>query len=261
VTVADARLSIIGGIQPGPLCELLQQARRGAADDGMLERFLIAWPDAPGEWREVDRWPDSDGKRAVWQAFQRLAETGPGHLGAEQGRDGHGEPHGLPFLRFGDEAREAFGDWRQDFERRICSADGEGLEGALSKFRHHVPALALALHVIDDGTGPVSLASTLRALALGDYFESHARRLHSSGQRSTVRAARTIIAKAIAGHLPDPFTARDAYRHQWAGLPDAKAAAEALDMLAAHGWLSETVAETGGRPTMLYRLMPGAQRG
>jgi hypothetical protein len=261
VTVEDARLSIIGGIQPGPLSELVQQARRGAADDGMVERFLIAWPDAPGEWREVDRWPDSEGKRRTWETFDRLDALTADALGAERERDMHGEPRGLPFVRFDDESREAFGEWRSEFERTIRAAEGEGLEGALSKFRHHVPALALGLHVIDGGTGPVSLLATLRALALAEYFESHARRVHSSGRRMTVRAARTIIEKARAGSLPAPFTARDVYRNQWAGLGDRAAVADALDMLAAHGWLSEAAIETGGRPTVTYALTDGARRG
>ena len=261
VTVADARLSIIGGIQPGPLSELVQQARRGAADDGMIERFLIAWPNAPGEWREVDRWPDSDGKRRAWETFERLDALTASALGAERETDIHGEPRGLPFVRFDDDAREAFGEWRGEFERTIRSAEGEGLEGALSKFRHHVPALALALHVIDGGTGPVTLPVTLRALALAEYFESHARRLHGSGRRMAVRAARTIIDKARAGALPDPFTARDVYRNQWAGLSDRETVADSLDMLAAHGWCTEATIDTGGRPTAIYSLTEGARRG
>jgi putative DNA primase/helicase len=261
VTVRDARLSIIGGIQPGPLSELVQQARRGAADDGMIERFLIAWPDAPGEWREVDRLPDSAAKRQAWATFERLDALTADALAAECDTDMHGEARGLPFLRFDGDAREAFSEWRGDLERTLRTAEGEGLEGALSKFRHHVPALALALHVIDGGTGPVSLPATLRALALAEYFESHARRLHSSGRRMTVRAARTIIEKARAGALPDSFTARDVYRNQWAGLSDRAAAADALDLLAAHSWLTEATIDTGGRPTATYALTEGARGG
>jgi putative DNA primase/helicase len=261
VTVDDVRISIIGGIQPGPLSELVQQARRGAADDGMIERFLISWPDSPGEWREVDRWPDSEGKRLAWGTFERLDTLTADALRAERETDIRGERRGLPFVRFVDDAREAFGEWRSDFERTIRAAEGEGLEGALSKFRHHVPALALALHVVDGGTGPVTLPATLRALALAEYFESHARRLHSSGRRMTVRAARTIIQKARAGALPSPFTARDVYRNQWAGLSDRAAAADALDLLVAHDWLAEATIETGGRPTATYSLTEGARRG
>ena len=261
LTVADARLSIIGGIQPGPLSEIVNQARRGGSDDGMVERFLIAWPDTPSEWRAVDRWPDTAGKRLALDAFERLDTLKPGDLDSERDTDLAGRACGLPYLRFTGDAREAFGEWRSDFERTIRAAEGEGLEGALSKFRHHVPALALALDVIDGGKGPVTLAATVRALDLADYFESHARRLHSSGRRTTVRAARAIVEKARALALPEVFTARDVYRNQWAGLSDKSAVADALDLLAAHAWLTEASTETGGRPTTVYALTEGARRG
>jgi hypothetical protein len=261
VTVEDARLAMIGCIQPGPLAELVQQARRGAADDGMLDRFLIAWPDPFGDWREVDRWPDTPARRSAWDVFERLDLLDAMAIGAAQDADAAGEPRGLPYLRFADDAREAFSEWRHDFESTIKLADSELLEGALSKFRHHVPALALMLHVIDGGTGPVALTSTLRALTLAEYFESHARRLHGSGQRVTVRAAKAILNKARSGTLADLFTARDVYRNQWAGLSDRPVVTDALDMLVVYGWLSEAIIETGGRPTATYCLTEGARRG
>ena len=261
LTVEDVRLSIIGGIQPGPLCDLVQQARRGAADDGMIERFLIAWPDAPGEWREVDRWPDTEAKRVAWQVFERLDTLSADALGAQFDIDMQGNACGLPFQRFDDEAREAFGEWRSEFERTVRTAEGEGLEGALSKFRHHVPALALVLHVIDGETGPVGLPATERALALAEYFESHARRLHSSGRRNILRAARSIVTKARTGALPAAFTSRDVYRNQWSGLSDKATVADALDLLVAHAWVTEASLDTGGRPSMVYALTEGARHG
>lgn len=262
VTIPDARLSMIGCIQPGPLSELIQQAKRGAADDGMLERFLISWPDSQGAWREVDRLPDASSKRQAWEAFDRLDRITEDTIGAEIDTDIHGEQRGLAFLRFSEEAREAFSEWRTEFERvTIPNADSEGLEGALSKFRHHVPALALAIHVTDGGYGPVGLDATIRALCLAEYFESHARRLHSSGRRMAVKAAKLIVSKALGGSLSESFTARDVYRNQWSGLSDKGAVSDALDLLVAHGWLHELEANTGGRPTSLYVLTEGAKRG
>ena len=76
-----------------------------------------------------------------------------------------------------------------------------------------------------------------------------------------MRAARTIVHKAQSGALTDPFTARDVYRPQWAGLADRAVIADALDLLAAHGWLTEVAVETGGRPTTTYSLTDGARRG
>lgn len=148
VTVPDARLSMIGCIQPGPLSELVQQARRGAADDGMLDRFLIAWPDAPGDWREVDRWPDTPAKQAAWTVFDKLDSLDPTDVGTLQNTDAEGAACGLPCLRFADDAREVFSEWRHKLEATIKATDNAGLDGALAKFRHHkIRALLMALRL------------------------------------------------------------------------------------------------------------------
>lgn len=259
VQVADVRLSMIGSIQPGPLADLLLRARSGAADDGMLERFLICWPDSPGDWRNVDRWPDNEAKQTLWRTFERLDGLTAAELGAQIQTDFNGEARALAYLRFGDEAREAFAEWHEELEAKLRGGDTGSLEGALSKFRHHVPALALTLHVVAGGTGPVSLDATLRALVLAEYFESHARRLHASGPRAAVRAATAILERMSAGDLPKPFTARDVYRPQWTGLAERATVADALDLLVSHGWLAETTIAEGGRPTTTYALAEGAR--
>ena len=87
-------------------------------------------------------------RRATWAAFDRLDTIDTTALGAQQDTDSEGDACGLPFLRFDDDAREAFGDWRRDLEATIKATDNELLEGALSKFRHHAPALALVLHAL-----------------------------------------------------------------------------------------------------------------
>src|SRR3712207_1431233 len=45
-------LSILGGIQPGPLSTYVYQATQGdKGDDGLLQRFqLLVWPDPPAAW-------------------------------------------------------------------------------------------------------------------------------------------------------------------------------------------------------------------
>ena len=130
-------------------------------------------------------------------------------------------------------------------------------EGALSKFRKHVPALALTLHVIDGNSGPVSLQSTVRALALADYFESHAKRAYASGVRPVVGAAKSIMKKVQAGALPAMFTARDVHQRGWSGLTDRDVVGEALDMLATHRHLveiEEAPGAKGGRPKVIFTM-------
>ena len=258
--IPDALLSMIGGIQPGPLGDLVRMARQGKADDGMLERFLVAWPDGGGEWRNVDRRPNSEARQRVFETFDRLDSLSAEALGAEQDRTQDGEPYGRPFLRFDGEGLEAFTEWRTEFEAGLRQSEGEGLEAALSKFRHHVPSLALALHVIDGGSGPVTLRPTLQALTLAAYFESHTRRLHSSAQRAMVQGARRLLERVRGGALPSPFTARDVHRKQWSGLADRQTVADALELLVAHRWLIELelpATAQGGRPTLTYSLAQG----
>jgi putative DNA primase/helicase len=266
VRVPDASLSMIGGIQPGPLCSILNKARQGAGDDGMLERFLVCWPDSPGAWRDVDRWPDSAAKRAAWSVFERLDGFKAEDIGAERATDPEGQSYGPGLLRLHPAARELFASWREEFMPRVQAIAGEreSLAAALAKFAHHVPALALVLHVVDGVSGPVTLQAVERALALAEYFESHARRLHGSGRRSVIKAARAILAKIKAGDLEPEFTAREVYRRDWSGLTETETVTAALEMLAVHGWLSEcqmASGAAGGRPTLLYAAHEAAKRG
>lgn len=258
VTAQDMRLSMIGAIQPGPLAHVMRARNVSRADDGLIERFLVAWPDDPGGWRDVDRAPNTTAREAAREAFLRLDRTTPEAVGAELHRHPDGTPAGAPFLRLDDGAREAFAAWHADLERRLRTPNPNAAESALAKFRHHVPALALTLHLIDGGTGPVTETAMLRALALGDYFESHAQRMHCSASHGPTRAARLILARARAGDLGASFSAREVYRRGWSGLTDRELVHAALDMLAMHGWLAETHADTGGRPTTTYTVTEGA---
>lgn len=254
IHIEDARLSMLGGIQPGPLAELIAASRSvSSAADGLLERFLVSWPDDPRDWREVDRWPDSEARRLAYDAFDYLHALTPEAVGAEQDTTRQGEAYGPLYLRFAGGAMEAFADWRAELEHKLRDSDSsDGMESALSKFRHHVPALALTLHLLDGNHGPVCQIATLRALALAEYFEAHTKRCYSSSRRATVRSAKAILRKLETGALAEPFSARDVHRKCWSGLSDARTVADALDMLAAHGRLIEDAIETGGRPKTIY---------
>lgn len=258
--IEDARLSMVGCIQPGPLSSFVRTAvTGGTADDGLVQRFLICWPDMHGEWRNVDRLPDTIGKRAAHAAFDRLDSLDVAALSAQQDADFNGEADGLPYLRFAPDALEVFEEWRAELEVKMRSEGvGAATEAALSKFRKHVPALALTLHVVDGNTGPVNRVSTLRALALADYFESHARRTYASAVRPAVATAKAILRKLKTGALNSPFTAREVYRPQWEGLTDREAVDGGLSMLVNHGHLNEFESANMGRPTVFYTVNIGA---
>jgi len=251
VVVPCARVSVIGGTQPGPLCALVGEAK-GAKDDGLLQRFLFAWPDVSPAWTDCDREPDRRTKDAVFALFARLRDAPPEAMQADTLPDGSHD--GLPFLRFAPDAAELFLEWRAELETRLrASAMAPALEMAMSKYRKHVPALALTLHAAEGGRGPIGRKATLCALALAEYFESHTRRVFDSGQRPVIEAAHAVLRKLASGDLSaEGFTLRDVYRPQWTGLRETAVVGEALGLLCEHRHLNAEVLETGGRDTLAF---------
>lgn len=247
VHIQSVTVSLLGGIQPGPLRQYISSASQGGAgDDGLLQRFqLLVWPDVSNEWRNIDRWPDTEAKNAVWRIFERLAGLALHH---EEGE--------IPYVRFGPDAQIIFDGWREGLEYRLRNeAMPAVLEAHLGKFRSLVPSLALIFHLVDEqsATLPVGAAHVNRAIAWAEYLETHARRIYSQALDPALAAA--VALSARLDDLQDEFTARDIYRHCWAGL-DRKTTDGALEVLVDYGHLTEHEELTGGRPTTAYRVNP-----
>lgn len=252
-----ALVSLVGGIQPGPLSTLVREAS-GAGDDGLLQRFLFVWPDRDiSDWSNCDRIPNLRARDALSALFARLAVDGP--AGAKRDDVLTGK---RPFLRLSGDASEAFLEWRRDLEGKLRSGDApENLEAALSKFRKQVPALALILHAVTPGEADadaIGVASMERALALGEYFESHTRRVFDSGRRPVIDAAKAILKRLHRRDLESTgFTAREVYRQSWSGLSDREVVQAALDLLCDYGHLVGSPMDTGGRPSIVYVWVGG----
>lgn len=253
--ISAAIVSVVGGIQPGPLSDYLRRvASGGAGDDGLLQRFQLAvWPDCPRTWRNVDRIPDSKARQTVFEACERLDNLEAVALAAE--RD---EFESVPFLRFDDDAQERFNAWRAELEPRLRSgSEHPAIESHLAKYRSLIPSLALLIHLVDEPDGgPVTLEALKRAIAWGGYLESHARRMYGSIAQRSSAAANALATKIEAGALTDGFTLRDVYRPGWSGLTDRGDAQTAVDVLIDHDWLVSQTIDTGGRPQTVYRVNP-----
>jgi putative DNA primase/helicase len=254
VSIEDARLSVCGGIQPGPLQDLFGRTRRTGQDDGLIERFLIAWPDSRPPAPTVDRDVDHEARQVVGAMFDRLDTLTPYALGAMRDADMMGGAYGPHYVRFTDEACQRFKAWHD--ANALEAYHAQEMEAALSKFPTHAAALALVLHAMDGGTGPVGLAALDGALTLCAYFKAHARRLYEGGQGRTVDAARRIAEKAAKGDLPESFRAREVYRRGWQGLSDRDTVREALELLDDHRWVIAETTDGNGRPSTAYRLTP-----
>uniref|UniRef100_UPI001117023D DUF3987 domain-containing protein n=1 Tax=Zoogloea sp. LCSB751 TaxID=1965277 RepID=UPI001117023D len=219
-----------------------------------LARFgLLVWPETGGTWKNVDRYPDGPAKDMAFAVFDELDALNALARGAEQeGEDGP------PFLRFDPEALEAFTDWRTGFEAGLRSGDlYPALESHLAKYRKLVPALALTFHLGDGYSGPVGLASTLRALHWAVYLETHARRCYGVAQGSEADTARRILERIRKGDLArEGFGSRDVWRPGWSGLADQKRVAEGLGLLVELGHLEEWQEPSRTKPRQLYVVNP-----
>lgn len=257
-------LSLLGGTQPGRLAEYVRHAvRGGAGDDGLLQRFgLMVWPDIGGNWRNVDRWPDSAAKREAFAAFERMDRLRPADTGAQQDPGLDGGAEGVAYLRFSGEALELFTEWRAALENRLRSGDlHPAMESHLAKYRKLVPGLALILHLADGGTGAVGERPGLQALAWAEYLETHAVRVYGSLAAPEIEAARAILAKLRGGDLPERFGSRDVWRPGWAKLTDRQTVGDALDLLVEMDWLATEQEPTAGRTRTVYVLSPRASSG
>jgi putative DNA primase/helicase len=252
-------IAMLGGIQPGKLQSYIHDAvSGGAGDDGLLQRFgLLVWPDVCGEWRNVDRWPDTPAKGIAFDAFQRLDALAPG-TDPESGEE-------APVVyRFTDDAQSLFEEWRQGFETDLRSGDHHpAMESHLSKYRKLVPALALVC-ALADGEAVVSHASLLRALAWSDYLLSHAKRAYAAGTRPATEGAAALLNKIKAGAVADGFKPADVYLKGWAHLStpdDTHAASRMLCDLHHLRLIEKRPGAAGGRPSITFQINPATMGG
>ena len=255
-------LAILGGIQPGPLSEVIRLAVRPGVDaDGMIQRFqLLVFPDLPANFRHVDRVPDSAARARAFDLFRCLDRLDAATVGAQIDEGG-----GLPFLRFDESAQSlatVFYTWIAEASRR--PNEHPAMAAHLSKYRSLMPSLALVIHLVDclDGrsAGPVSVEATRKALRWCEYLEAHARRIYGLARDGESNPARLLGARIKARELPPVFTAREVYQHGWAGLPDPSTVSKAAGVLIEHDWLRAERQQTGGRPRLVYRVNPKVLR-
>ena len=261
IDIEYAIVSIIGSIQPGPLYAYLRGALAGGADaDGLMQRFQLAvWPDVPPDWRNVDRRPNREARECGFSVFQRLDALDPSDVHA--GCDDF-DVDGIPFLRFSGDAQDIFDDWRAKLELRLRREDEHpAVVCHLAKYRSLVPTLALLIHVVDEGAGPVDVDAIGRAARWAAYLESHARRIFAPVVTGNVMAARALAHKILNGAVLDGFALRDVYRKGWNGLSTKDEVRDAAELLIDFDWLEARSETTPGRTRTRHHINPNILRG
>lgn len=253
-------VSILGGIQPGPLSSYVYEAARGGkGDDGLLQRFqLLVWPDPSPTWRNVDRWPDSMTKNRAYAVYEALDSLTPEEFGATAEDEGR-----IPAVRYVPDAQEVFNRWRDELEARLRSGElSPALESHLAKYRSLMPSLALVFHLVAfvDGKaepGTVGLEAALQAAAWCEYLETHAGRLYASAENPAMEGARALLGRIRKGDVKDGSSIRDIYQgRHWSKLSTSEEVSAAATVLEEYGWLHVEKVETRGRPATRIRLHP-----
>jgi putative DNA primase/helicase len=249
-------LSIFGAITPGGLSSYVYSASQGGnGDDGLLQRFqVMVWPDAPGEWIHVDRYPDNGEKRRAWEIFRTLAGEVPGTLQTSE----------VPALHFTPGGQEVFDAWWGALEGRLRGEHGlaPAVESHLAKYRSLMPSLALIFHLVEvaDGSvepGPVSEAAATMASAWCEYLESHAKRVYAGVATPGRESARELIKHIRRKAIIDGESVRSIYRgREWSRLTTPEEVRAGLKILEEYDWLTIVKSDTGGRPTEIIRLNP-----
>jgi len=251
-------LSLLGTTQPDRLLKYLNETIWGG-NDGLVQRFQLAvYPDELKIWRRVDRSPNKQAQRRVYETLKALDELLRDGLNAEPN-------DGIPCLRFDRKGQEIFNFWWEELEtvRLRDSDESPAILEHLSKYRSLMPSLALICHLIDYADGmttslEVSAQSAHKAVMICSYLESHARRIYGLIDfRNDGRVAR--LAKAIEhGKLANLFTARDVYRLNLSSLNTREAAQVAIDELVELGWLQpvRTKAAFGQKEKVEYLINP-----
>ncbi len=251
-------VSIIGGIQPGPLGSYVNQTMSGGAgDDGFLQRFqLLVWPDVQKQWKNVDRSPDLEAREQAIRVFHQIDSFEP----FEPSSDGSFE---TLKVRFSPEAQVLFDEWRTSLEQRLLSGDLEpSLESHLAKYRSLVPTLALIAYLVETlGRGnrleAVDVPSIHQAIQWCRYLETHARRLYASREDPSMDSARALLARIRSGVLINGFSLRDVYHGKhWMHLDNSEKVEKAIKILEEFGWVKVEVLKTGGHPSKKIHIHP-----
>jgi hypothetical protein len=245
-------IGVLGGAQPDKLQALIE-----GPDDGLLSRFLLAWPDILPEFTLARTAPDDADARA---AFVRLADL---PMGSDD--DGRPVPKRLRLTRDAEDLIEEFG---RKTTRRAHEASGL-FAGTLGKARGHVLRLATVLEhlqwcVVYGRPEPrcISVESVDAAARLMDrYFLPMAERVFGDAAIPVSDLRAMALARYLHAQRLTRFNARTVrlQRINWM-LREAGAMKDACSGLIEAGLIrpapSTRPAGAPGRPSLDYEVHP-----
>lgn len=252
--IERAFICIVGGLQPSILEQYIAQARAGGFDnDGMLQRFqMLVYPDFDTEQEDIDRSADNNAKSAAYSAIEGLRWLDPLKIGASPLPDDNRN-----FLHFDDAAQNLFNKVWKDIRKREMSGLEDALMTAhLGKMPGTIAKLAMLIHLLDGGTGPITYRAIFKAVRWKSYLYKHIKRVHNMSEKGSVELAIRLGQRLKEGKLKEPFTLSDIKKKNWGGLGIDEVILKAIKTLEEENWVQEVIVEKNGRPTRRYVSNP-----
>ncbi len=228
IIINDPFVSVIGGVQPDALTDLIDDAR----EDGFSARILCSYPDPlPNRSWNEDTVKETSQYASVCESLWNL------------------EPAPKP-ITFSPEAKAIWIDW---VDRHRQESPSDNLRPTWSKAEGHCLRLALVLFLArqvckETKATQIDPASITGAIKLIEYFKSHARKVYGrmADQKDDTRIGRALRwIKRYGGTV----TARKAHMH--ALVKDTAEATELFEYLAELGYGTVT---KESRNSVVFRL-------
>lgn len=245
------RLTSVSGVAPRPVVCIAgstQPDRLGALtgdetiQDGLLDRFIVAWPQAePPEWTEA----------GLSDATRMAAQTAVGDIAtARAPLDG--------VVTLTEEARALFIDWFNANRGAIAEAHG-AVAGWRSKAPLHLARIALVLHAMrhpqDYPERRVSPATIRHAIEVVDYADEHFRVVAAMLQMGAARQRADSIARRVLRILTraEGWVSRSDILNGLRNV-SAETLRDALDAMERDGLIERDSQAGRTKPTELWRV-------
>jgi hypothetical protein len=250
IVIPHLAVAVTGSTQPEKLGAMFREA-----DDGLLSRFMWAWPD-PLPFRLGKKAP-----AVSWavEALDRLRvlELAPGEQPGDPAR-----PIMVPLAPEAQAVMEAFG---QDMQRRQQDAGGL-LQSAYGKARGLALRLSLVLTMLrwcgTDGMASLPVETdrdTFIAACdlVADYFIPMAQRVYGDAAATQVERNAATLARWIRREKASEVHVRHLQREvRLSGLGDAETIRAAADLLVEAGWLIPPRVGFGTERKVSYSVNP-----
>lgn len=233
-------VSVCGGIQPAKLGAALLSA----PDDGLVARFLMAWPDKV-PFSRPQRVADAGTLEAIYRRLDSLAWG--------VGVDGEKKPTVLPLS---DPAADIFEAWQTD-NTAIDDDAGALLKSFVGKMDGTVLRLALVAELVSWSIhggaepGEVSAASLAAAAEWVDaYAKPMAERVYGDAALPEVERNASLLGRYIRKtgmrSINKRELRRSPHKSKLPGLRERAALDDAVGLLCDAGWLRENPSRDGG---------------